>query len=376
LSDSAAIVLVPGDSWQAAYLAAAPGSTILVKAGDHPVQELKRDPIKDGALERVVFQGEAGARLAGFSTGRSGGSGNTRGADHFELRDLEVGGQLKLTLADDVVLENINGGSFAISSSTNVTVRGGEFGPWVDGVNHINRCGSNPICPPSKNITLEGVVLHDFLISNPEPHSECLMIWGTETDGVTIRNTIFRNCTDFGLLVKAPGAKNIVIEDSFFDVPMPGNTATSECNPDCPRGGNSIRFSGVDNPYPGSRITNNVVNGGIAIDSNAVPNEGNAPGVIPESPTPAPALVAPMPAVSAFTESTVTLSWEPVAGARGYRFYRDGVLVSSTNDPARASVKFGVDWGSHQLGVEAFNDRESARGDISVESSWSVAPAS
>lgn len=287
------LTLQPGQSWNTAYKNAKPGDVIRVAAGTHPYQEIFRDPTKDGATQRVVFQGEKGTIVNGFTTGRSGGTGNTRGADHFELRDIDIRGSMRLLLANNIVAENIGDGNvtpsstknnFVISSSTNITVKGGEFGPWVDGINHIARCGSNPICPPGGNITLDGVVLHDFLISNPEPHSECLMIWGTQTNGVTIRNSIMRNCTDFSVLVKAPGASNIVFENSYLDIPMPGNVATTECNPNCARAGNSIRFSGLTETFSGSRVTNNVVNGGIAVDCKCVPLSGNVKGTIPNSP--------------------------------------------------------------------------------------------
>ena len=40
------------------------------------------------------------------------------------------------------------------------------------------------------------------------------------------------------------------------------------------------------------------------------------------------------------TASTITLGWDPVPGADGYRFYSAGVLRSKTMDPSRRTVKF------------------------------------
>lgn len=37
--------------------------------------------------------------------------------------------------------------------------------------------------------------------------------------------------------------------------------------------------------------------------------------------------------------STITLGWEPVPGAQGYLFYRNGVQVSRTFDPKRRTVR-------------------------------------
>jgi hypothetical protein len=39
------------------------------------------------------------------------------------------------------------------------------------------------------------------------------------------------------------------------------------------------------------------------------------------------------------TQSSITLGWDRQPGD-GYRFHRDGVVVSRTFDPARTSVKF------------------------------------
>lgn len=40
------------------------------------------------------------------------------------------------------------------------------------------------------------------------------------------------------------------------------------------------------------------------------------------------------------TATSITLGWDPVPGADGYRFYSAGVLRSRTMDPTRRSVKF------------------------------------
>lgn len=40
------------------------------------------------------------------------------------------------------------------------------------------------------------------------------------------------------------------------------------------------------------------------------------------------------------TSSSITLGWDAVPGADGYRFYSAGVLRSKTMDPSRTTVKF------------------------------------
>jgi hypothetical protein len=53
--------------------------------------------------------------------------------------------------------------------------------------------------------------------------------------------------------------------------------------------------------------------------------------------------------VIAETDTRVTLGWTPVPGAIGFRFTKDGKVVSHTWDPARAQVVFAKDG---VLGVE------------------------
>lgn len=269
-------VVQPGQSWQAAYAAASGCDEIPLAAGDHGTQALFRDPAKDGASERVVFRPESGLVSVSFSAGQVGSTVKRQGADHFELRDLTVRGQLAVTWARDVVLRRIDAGSFNISGSQQVEVVGGDYGPVDNGINHIKACSG---CPATEDVLVEGAVLHDVTISNPDKHSECLMIWTTGGRNITVRNSVFRNCTDFGLFVKAPSTSGVVVEDSYFDVPLLGNVATSACNPNCARGGNSIRYSTYD--YPDSRVVNNVVNGGIGIDCGCVTVMGNEPGTVP-----------------------------------------------------------------------------------------------
>ena len=44
--------------------------------------------------------------------------------------------------------------------------------------------------------------------------------------------------------------------------------------------------------------------------------------------------------VTAETQKTITFAWDPVAGAAGFKFYRDGTAVSITGDINRTTVRF------------------------------------
>jgi hypothetical protein len=80
---------------------------------------------------------------------------------------------------------------------------------------------------------------------------------------------------------------------------------------------------------------------------------------------------APVLSMTGFDEDTVSVSWDPIANADGYRLYLDGNLVGSTTS---TSADFTVAWGKHVLGVEAFSAINSLTGELTVESLWRVTP--
>ena len=229
--------VAPCASFGRAYQVAVPGSVVEVAAGSYPRQTLVFDPSKTSSLD-VVFRPAVGAAvtLAEFATGAN----RVRvGAQHFELRDFTVSSYVRLWWgSEDVTLRNIDAAGIDFASARDVRVLGGDFGPLVDQVSHVRSCGE-PGCYPAEDILIEGALFHDYTISYADKHSECLMIWPGRR--VTIRNSTFRNCTDFDVFVK-PGYE-LRFENNFFDEPMPGDSATVECNPNCPRGGPALSFS-------------------------------------------------------------------------------------------------------------------------------------
>lgn len=257
----------PCQSFDRAYEVAQPGETVLVKAGSYPVQRVLRDAAKEAASERVVFIADGAVTLAELETGYRNDYSNL-GSKHVEFRGMNVTGALATWLgSEDVVFRDMDAARVVFTSSTNVQLIGGDIGPNVDGVSHINTCfdvSTDFQCPGPKDIIIDGARFHDFLISDPEPHAECIMLWGYDTDGVTIRNSTFERCTDFDILVKAPSSRNIVLENNFLDEPMPGDVATTQCAPGCPRGGNAIRIA--DEAHDGVSIIHNTMLGGLGID--------------------------------------------------------------------------------------------------------------
>lgn len=70
----------------------------------------------------------------------------------------------------------------------------------------------------------------------------------------------------------------------------------------------------------------------------------------------------------------VTVGWNPPAGVTGYIFWRDGRRVSSSFDPSKNQVTFGIPDGQpHTFTVTALSDL--AEGAVAVNSQLRVAVA-
>lgn len=334
-----------GDSWQSKYASAAPGTVLTVQAGTHQAQSFSRIASKMGPP--VVFKPVAGAVTVagGITSGRAGGSvTSATGAAHIELRDMTVQGEVTLRWgSDDWTLRNITARNIRLQSVSDVRVLGGSYGPYLDQVATINTAGGTS--PGVSNILIDGAKFHDYTISDPAKHAECMQIWpSAPSSDVTIRNTSFRNCTDFGVLVKTPKLTGMVFERVTLDEPQTGNVATVGCNPNCPRSGSSIRFSTY--AYPGARVTDSRMAGSLAIDvSGYVAVSGGCTkcdpdGGVPPPPT-CPGSTLPLTKTTE-TETTITFSWAPVANVFAYFFTStaQGARWSHTLDGTRTTVRF------------------------------------
>ncbi|MCP9485246.1 MAG: fibronectin type III domain-containing protein [Gaiellaceae bacterium MAG52_C11] len=260
----------PCATFARAYDLAAPGAMVEVAEGSYPVQTLMVDSGKSGGSD-VVFRPAAGASVT-LQEFISGDTKEKVGAKRFELRDFKISSYVRVRWgSEDVTLRNIDAGGLNLTSASRVKVLGGDYGPMVDGVSHINACGVSG-CYPAEDILIDGALFHDYTITEPEKHSECIMIWPGRR--VTIRNSVFRNCTDFDILVKPyntglvglPG--DITLENNFFDEPIIGDDCL------CNRGGNAIGITqGNGENWSGAQVRYNSSLGGIRIDaavSNAV----------------------------------------------------------------------------------------------------------
>ena len=73
-------------------------------------------------------------------------------------------------------------------------MQGGSIGPRNNDA--TVKVGSSPM---SYNVTFDGVDFHDSTATDSAVHTECL--WAGDVQGLTVKNSLFRNCAYFGLFV-------------------------------------------------------------------------------------------------------------------------------------------------------------------------------
>jgi hypothetical protein len=176
-------------------------------AGSYGDQTIEADPSKTSSTD-VVFRPAAGASVAA-------GDVTVAGADHFELRDLQLDGWHTLQGTDDVTFRNITGREFYVDSSFNISVVGGSYGPDTDLDNAQIRAACST-CPAPTGILIDGVRFHDAVNSpGSDAHTECLQIG--DINGLTIRNSSFTNCEHHSVFMSPwwyGALRNITLENN------------------------------------------------------------------------------------------------------------------------------------------------------------------
>jgi hypothetical protein len=217
-----ALTLQPGQSWDAAYEAAAFGDTILIAAGDHGQQTIisKRGD-RNGIDDHITFQGIAGSKVR---VGKL-----ELYAAHITIRGIEVNGLSIEGSGDrhggDILVENVSIRSGDLTSAWNVTYRDVEFGPNRDGHSVQYPWPQDALIvnawPPwdghhPRDILFDRVRFHDVAAPTSTAHSDCLQF--TAGENVTIRNSSFVRCEHANVML-APDQgpiRNVVIEGNFF----------------------------------------------------------------------------------------------------------------------------------------------------------------
>ena len=198
----------PCASFARAYGVATPGQVVLVAGGSYPPQTIPYDQMKVEAAS-VVFQprGPAAVRIRG--TGVAWEPGLEVTAHHVVVKDMVVADTWAIDQgADGVSMDDVSAQRFFIGSASNVTVHGGNFGPFHDesgaGGSHI--WAESPTAADPRNILIDGIAMHDYTIPEGSGfHLDCLTIGGGSN--VTLARSHFWDCNGFDAWTK-PYPKN------------------------------------------------------------------------------------------------------------------------------------------------------------------------
>ncbi len=148
-------------------------------------------------------------------------------AEHVELRGLNLTSKLwvEASASDvtfrDSAMRNFDIYSNGTQSPQGISFIGGSLGPSQNENNRIASNGPSTSASP-RDILIDGVDIHDYTVTpGSGAHVECLQVWAV--DGLTIRNSSFRNCEVFDIFLQkfpggqAPTPSDILIENNFFD---------------------------------------------------------------------------------------------------------------------------------------------------------------
>ena len=212
-------------SFGRAYKAAAPGATVLVGAGTYPGQEISLDTSKTSAAP-VVFEPAGGAVTVNGTFDFGQEQFDRLGPKGVTVRNMKVTYLRSWRGSDNLTWENIDAVHFDIFDSTNVVVRGGDYGPCQaprDDLSCVSR-----IAGTSRNVVVEGASIHDVTSTDLVRY---------HVDGMFIRggsNIVVRNSKFWGNMITNIRVQeqpccvnaNIVIENNWFNAPLQGDGVT------------------------------------------------------------------------------------------------------------------------------------------------------
>jgi hypothetical protein len=201
----------PCASLGGAYSKAAPGDVVLIAAGEYPAQTIggpeAGEPLHvAGRHGQITFLPERGAAVR--FTGRIEVFGSHVALEHVTVQDVIVGnydqtaGRINPT---DVTLAHLRGRNFQIDSATDVTVKGGSWGPASacggpsGGTNNSIRDITGVV---PAHILIDGVAIHDvqsYDLTNC--HIEGLAIFAGHD--VTVRRSRFWGNSVYDVFVQA-----------------------------------------------------------------------------------------------------------------------------------------------------------------------------
>lgn len=170
-------------------------------------------------------------------------------ADRLEVRDLAIATDLGVySESDFATLRNMNlGARLYIAGPRDLKIIGGDVGPFVDGPSWVT--AENGKVP--QRVLIQGVHFHDFTISAPGMHSECMLV--IAGDGLTFRGNRFTRCSiydlSFGYCCDSPAPPtNVIVENNFFAAGVSDAATSLHMNGNLPAVNYVIRNNSATGP--------------------------------------------------------------------------------------------------------------------------------
>jgi hypothetical protein len=226
-------------SLDAAYQVAALGDSVLVRGGAYGCGSITDEASKDtsGDAANVVFQEAPGetATFTDLTLGTSVNGGD--GPDHLSLIGFSDGGAGSCNGlpdeifvggddANDILIENWDGGSFYVNGAQLLTIKGGDWGPCPDMDYTNDLCNNSKIDGNTLNadIVLDGITLHDYTFGpncldyvggTQDCHEEGLFLSNTGPRFV-VKNSRFYNNFIYNVFIQPSGTYDMVFENNWF----------------------------------------------------------------------------------------------------------------------------------------------------------------
>ena len=227
-----------------AYSLARCGDVAEISAGSYGDQHILETAAGSACRRNpIILRAASGIRptINWISFGREGGV-RTDAPDNLILRGIKVTWGLSIRGdAVNVMLDDIDGGSFFIEDGVNVTVKNSDWGPCTpsgrfqgnpaDCRNYFTgdgRSGQVRIISGT-NLLFENNVFHDMIIDLQGAHWECIFMNSVGLTNVTFRGNRFYNCQTNAIALGNSGdsanvAGTWLIENNWFGS-CPGGTA-------------------------------------------------------------------------------------------------------------------------------------------------------
>jgi chitodextrinase len=216
----------PCRSFQRGYERANPGQTVFLAAGDYGSQDMRRSAAKTSS-DDVVIEPAPGATVTVKGLRLGSGTANS-GPEHLTIRNIRDSrspqGEFQFVGVNDITVENLDAANFYTNFSSNLTIRGGDWGPCtVPGP-----CGNSKLdVETGSNILVENALFHDYrIVPWSGEHFECMIVFGGRN--LTIRGNTFRDCEFYDIFLQHPvwagsrfdgrAPESILIENNSFDV--------------------------------------------------------------------------------------------------------------------------------------------------------------